>query len=425
MIKGLLKEVYPRTVDVLYSASLFIYLFFSVVWDSFFLFILPSFTMKIVSVLVLVLLLVVEIIQLKNTAAMQTGENRFWWYFLAVLTAIAFGLSSYLTDNGAVLIVFAFVITARHVSYDQIALVALLAICSACLLVVLSTIAGVIEDYVWIQRRGERVRHGLGFRYATYLSHYIFFAFLLYFYLRRGKAKLLPALAVLAAATLVFFLTNSRNAYFLTLAMLLISALWNKISAAWNSTLSRPGKMESFIKTVLCAMPFVASALSVGMMVFYNPDNPVFRAMNSLLGSRVSISHAIYKSYGVTLFGQYMELQGNGIPATGAIREAEQVISYIDNSYCKLLVNNGALVLLILITAYTLLMKKAVGNRNLVIVLLIVFVLAHSVIDSWLLVLRYNTTLLLIGTYLLGSDAAADESSGPLDKLERQGEKTA
>ena len=411
--------LFPRRVDFIYMCTLFIYLFVAVIWDSFFLFSLPAYAFSLLSAVTLISLLVVELMMLFSSLKTKTKSALIKEYLPLVGVVLIFGASSFLSSNGALLVTCAFVLTARHFSYDQIALTALIAVLSACAVIVLASLTGVIEDYVWVQRNGERVRHGLGFRYTTYLSHYLFFSFLSYVYLRRGKVGVGAALITLIGAATVFIFTNSRNSFFLTLAVLLVAMLWDKICPLWDKVAYSSGKIAVLIKGISYWLLPVLCSVSVLLMVIYSPANPVLNELNKILGSRLSISHNSYETYGVTLFGQYVDFFSNGVRSSGLVRDSGQPVTFIDNSYCNILVNLGLLVLIVFVGALTLLMRKAFNNRNLLIVIIVAMVALHSVIDPWLLAIRYDVPMLLIGTYLLGSDEWADKEDNPYKNTRR------
>lgn len=285
-------------------------------------------------------------------------------------------------------------VVARNFDFRLIAKAALAAMCVGCLVVVLSSFFGLIGDYVWTLQ--GRVRHGLGFRYTTYLSHYLLYGFLLYVYLTNGRPAWKILLLVSCLDVWIFILTDSRNSFVLTL---LVVACCIFLRGWFKRT--KPIKTTLPVFTLL--YPVIAFA-SIALMVGYDPSVQWMRDFNTFLGSRLSIQHFTYQMYGSSPFGQVVSFVGQGLTTSldRSLNVNGGVVTFIDNSYCNTYVRFGIFALLFFVVAFSTMMFKAGRSGNRVLVLIFCVIAVHSFVDSWWIAPQYDIFMFLIGPTLLG-----------------------
>ena len=285
----------------------------------------------------------------------------------------------------------------RRIPFDTVARAALWTISLACLLTVACSMLGVVDDVVWVQ--GSRVRHGLGMRYTTTLSHYVFYCTLLYLFIKRCRLRVVDTAIIASIDTAVFLLTNSRNSFSLTLAALAIS---------WLVQIAGIKKCGSAFRYLVASIvPFFAVA-SIVLMIIYSPNSAWQAKLNKTLGGRLEISHRSYQLYGIPVFGQDQEFVGQGIEEDGQKREGP--VTVIDNSYCNMLITTGFIFTVLVLSSLTLLMWRLASRDSITIIIIIGLVALHSLIDPQLLTIQFDVPLLLIGCCLIGDADHRDKT---------------
>lgn len=306
-------------------------------------------------------------------------------FFVAAVAAHA--------DSAKLVISIALIIVARNFDFKVLARCALIAIILSCAVIVLSWLVGFLNDYIWIQ--GTRVRHSLGFRYTTYMSHYLLFGFLIYLYLCNGRVPMPLLLLAVVLDFVIFAYTDSRNSF----GMVLIVALTLVLFRKWFKSTKPLWKSSIVLAFVFPVIAFV----SLYLMICYDPSSSWMSALNSFLGGRLQISHGTYQMYGSSLFGQSLQLVGQGLNANldKSLEVVGGSVTFIDNSYCDTYVRYGAVVFLLFVAAFSAMLHKAAKNGDRILVLILCVVAAHAFIDSWWLTIQFDFFMVLIGPMLL------------------------
>lgn len=313
--------------------------------------------------------------------------------YLICLLIVAFGtFQALITDTINIFFLAVFIAGARKVSLRSILKCCLLSITICCLLIIGSSFCGITYDYVWAQGEG-RIRHGLGFNYATFLPHYIFFGVLMLFYLKKGRFSIFLSVCILAVALVVYYFTDTRNAFFLTLIVVVCALIPKK--AEQTKPLS---KGWIFLWTAF--IPVVAG-VSIAMMVFYTPT-PFWDFLNDILSHRLSISHRTFEMYGFTWFGQDIDWRGNGLTSNWTER-LPGPITYIDNSFANIFMRFGAIAFVLVVSSLAVLLRRYSSAGNRIMLFVFAMVTINAFIDSFLLEFQFDAFILALGTCLLCS----------------------
>lgn len=375
----------PRT---LFSVALFVYLVALIIVRSMVVSLLPSRFMAAASAFSILVLFVCELIAVHGALRQYVRPQG----IAMIVGLLVAAVSSALSGEGTILMLALFVVVARHFDFRDIARVALTAMMVACVIVVASVIVNPSFDYVWTQEGGSRVRHGLGFRYATYLSHFVLYGTLLYAFIRRGHLSPWAVLIILGVDMLVYVATDSRNSFALTAAVLVACVVLRPWTAKTKG-LSRP-----------CAVAWslvfpVLAIVSVAAMIFYDPSMPVMSAANDILGNRINLSNYSFTQYGVTPLGQEIVFTGNGLGAD--LVQDYGKVTFIDNSYCLVLVRQGVIFFLLALALFTMLTYTTARHGDRLTLILLTVVAVHSCVDPMWLAPQYDVLALLIGSSLI------------------------
>ena len=245
---------------------------------------------------------------------------------------------------------------------------------------------GFIVDYPF--SRGGTIRHGLGFRYSTYLSHLYLNLVLVYLYLRKNHLAWWEYVLICVIDVYIFVMTDSRNSFGLVLFVLAASLairVWR--GSKHVRRLVGWGAKSGFI------LVFAAGSLAA---IAYDSASPVWKSMNSFTSNRLSQEHASLLKYGIKPFGQEIELVGNSLIMGDSLeinKEANQKAdrNVIENSLIKVGVQYGAVPLVMVLAALFCAAIRASRSDDLIMSLTLLVFAAHSYFDPQLMDLLYTT----------------------------------
>lgn len=309
---------------------------------------------------------------------------------------IVAGLVSWYTNRYELFTTALFIYCARSIDFRRIAYYSFLLISSLLFFVTISSLLGIIPDYLWgLDEVNGRIRHGLGFRYTTFPTHLFLEIVLLYGFLAREKAKISVLLVFFAINYAMYEMTESRNSFLLVLFFLifLVAMKFPQLRSMYTP------RFQRFTAAWVYPLGALASYIAARL---YSPDSQFFTKLNTILSNRLAQTHASLEEYGIRLFGQKINFMGNGIDANGKLvktQGGDYDFNFVDNSFMNILINNGLLLLILTLIAFTLLgIRSAKANDRIMSAILFIIAL-HSMIDPQLIDLTYNVFLLA----LLGS----------------------
>ncbi|MDO4182976.1 MAG: hypothetical protein Q4E12_05155 [Coriobacteriia bacterium] len=402
-----------RMSNVCFAVAFGLWLAFSLLNASFYASIIPESLSTLVRYFAMALLVVSEL---------TAGEVIFRRSAAKHLACLAGAVILYATlavavpsDTATLLDTIAFVYCARNRDFRFLAKLAL-AITAACVVViVLSACVGIIPNY--LDTTQGRHRFYLGFRYALWVGQLLFVITCLWLYLRGTTLRIGEAVALILLNAAVFYFADTRLSFALATALTLLCFLVAKLGA-------RPsGQPQSPRALCVLAFSFVfAAVLSVAFTAFYSPDNPVLQALNQgILGTRLSLGHSALTQYGISLFGQDIQLVGFGLNLLGE-RNTSAAYNYIDCMYVRMLVQLGLLYTAVYLGLFTVAGWRAAKQGNIVLLLIFAAIALNGIINDLSLYLFYNPFLLLAATILRDSVVDCEEENAQANYADRKGE---
>lgn len=286
---------------------------------------------------------------------------------------ILFLISAAVSKNKNLLIFWVFIVSAHDVDFREIIKWSLWVHIAALLFVIGSCYAGIVENQIYIQDNGNRIRESLGFDYTTQSAHYYFYMILFWVYWRKEKITW-KELAVITAANIYFFIkTDTKNAFALgTLAIV------GTIILKYVPYLRNYNKIYSLIAAG------IAPLMSIGIILFsirYDGGVEWMQKCNKFITGRLGLGHQGYLDYGIRLFGQPVSWEEGGY-------------HYVDSSYMQTILCLGIVIfLLILIGLVTMGIFIAIRKDTYFLLVYALFVV-HSTFDSQLIWIGYNSFLM-------------------------------
>ncbi len=248
-------------------------------------------------------------------------------------------------------------------------------------LVVLFSQAGIIDDQMF--DIDSRMRHGLGFQYATYGPVLFFFLLLCYIFIRREAMTLLEYVILAAAAFYLYKMTNSRMAFFMSVLVLVFFFLLCRLGKGLHHFL-----MKFRYLYYLIPLPFAGGSIAASYA--YNDTASFWVKLNDLLSGRLQLQQKAIRTYDWTLFGQKIDWVGNVVRL-----QTGKEYNYVDNSYMHVGLENGLLYLALALLLYVVIMYRAWKADDLYLIWITIFIMTISLTEPRLLELTYNPFPLL------------------------------
>lgn len=268
---------------------------------------------------------------------------------------------------------------ARDIDFGEIAKFSAAVSLLLVIFIVASSYLGIIRDYVYVG--ATRTRHYLGFRYALFGPAFLFNITGLILYLGGTHAKWRTFIVLAAINYFMFALTNSRLSFYLSLLMIVVFAFLRLC----------PHFFER--KRILCWCMILSFALGFCISLYftatYNSGIRWQSELNSFLGGRLGLGKTSLIQSGISLFGQQIEMVGNGLDAFG--NSNTNPYNYVDSFYIQILQRYGVIFSIVWIAILTLTLHRFYKLKDYPMMVCLTFIALHCVIDDLSLYLYYNT----------------------------------
>ncbi len=279
----------------------------------------------------------------------------------------------------AVTFVLIFVFCARNIKFDEIARFSIWITSLLLIFIILSAYIGFIDNYVSISP--TRIRYYLGFRYSLFAPAFLFNITGLYLYLKKDHVKWIELIILLILNLWMFLQTDARLSFYLSCIMIIIFGLLKIFPNIFDHSHFLCWLMIfSFVILFVMCLYFTAS---------YNNTVSWQNQLNSFLGNRLSLGKASLMESGVSLFGQRLELVGNGLDAYG--NKNTNPYNYVDSFFIQVLQRYGIIFSIVWISILTFAMYRCYKMKDYYMLVCLSIIALHCSIDDLSLYLYYNT----------------------------------
>jgi hypothetical protein len=208
-------------------------------------------------------------------------------------------------------------------------------------------------------------------------------------YLRYWKMKWWEWLAILAASMVVYKVAASRTSSYTFYLIYLLFALAVIAPKLYKI------KLVKFLFTI--STPVIA-AVSFVMVILYMKGNSIGIAINEMLTGRLEFAAQFLNEYGVSLFGQEVELV-----STRAAQELHISTAILDMSYIRAPIVYGIIFSVFFLVSFILLEKRAMKKGDIGIALFALFYIILGVAETYTIIPVFNISMLLmLNTYRSG-----------------------
>lgn len=274
---------------------------------------------------------------------------------------IYFAIISYNSRTINYLIYYVYVIVGKDVKYTKIIGIAFYAIGISVAIVLLLNHSGFIKEAVAIQ--GDRIRHSLGFEYASYLSTYCFYGTLYYIYFRNKNIKNAELIVLFIINLCIFYKTTTKSAFFCSVLAILITLFVNKkIISIKDSKIYR-----YILNTFSILLPIFMLVASI----IYNKNNKILDRVNNILSGRLLLSQNGLIEFRVKPFGQFIEFSAD-------LKDGYNVV---DSSYIFYLLILGGVFFVLMICFFVYFSDLIAKKKDIYLFYVFIILLMHATFD--------------------------------------------
>lgn len=338
----------------------------------------------------LVDLSVVGILVVKWLISESFGIKKFliWCMMLATVVCIVLQ-SGYVSLALAITVL----LSAEDAEFDNLLKIDACILFFGMILVILTCKAGLIPDYTFSHRLGDKVSlaHSLGFKYYSTLGFMAMTLSIIYLYFQKNCSYLRMLMLVLV--NYLFYRVHSTNlSFYLTLLFMagyVIVVKWKVITF-----------QSGFWKFAATILPVVLSLGTLGMVLLYRSNilTVSISFLNTIRNRFVYTVQAI-DQYGIHLLGAKVEMYGNTELEYGDATSA----FYIDSGYMYSLIAYGIIFTCLIVFLYTIAFRFIYDMHKPVLYMWMTMILAACCINNFLLSPVYNPMQFLIPAAIMKS----------------------
>lgn len=252
--------------------------------------------------------------------------------------------------------------------------------------VVVASGLGYVEDWLFQNSSGV-IKHSFGFYYPNEFGAHVFFFFLGLCCLRREKISVAEILLIVVCAVLLEKFCYSRTNFFCLLLLAAGMSVWKILTRIPHVYEKQAVK---WMGLVLALVPLVCCAvmLVLTLAMKHYPDNELLCHINSFFSERLHFGAQGFTNYGVTLFGQKIEMVGMAQQTDWAN------YNFLDCSYIMLLIRCGLAPFLAVGLLMGRINVRAFKNRDMILLAAMALCGIQCMMEHHLYDIGYNPLLL-------------------------------
>lgn len=304
---------------------------------------------------------------------------------LALLLLVSFILVSLSAGYSELFDIAFLIIGAKNISYINILKLYIALKVPLIITTIIGSQLGIIENLIYNQ--DGRVRESYGFIYPTDFAAQVFFAVAAWVLIRQIKMSYAELAGMLIIAAFLMIHCDARCSV-TSILLTVIGVVSQK--AFRNQRIAKYRKRFSLKNAYVIAViiPYICASLMIFLCRFYDQNNTFMAFINSVTSQRLKFGKRTFDSYNVPLFGQYIEMAGNG----GSIQKPAKY-TFIDCSYINILMRFGFVVFIAVMLLLNFVALKYCQNMFVLGILTLICI--HSIMEHHLLDIHYNFILLL------------------------------
>ena len=259
-----------------------------------------------------------------------------------------------------------------------------------------------------VHMREDALRHTLGFECSTLSQSIFMFVILSSLYVYQSDIKLELLITEFIISSLLYYLTNSRTGFYLSILIILIALIVKYVKPKFV-------KLKSFLSTkivryILCSIPILITLVCFAIALCYNSEIEFMSKLDKMLSGRLTFSHNALEEHKINLFGQQIDWFRGG--------------NYIgiDCSYLFVFYKYGIIGAIIIFAFYAKGINYSLKNKDLLLFLCLMVCMVDSIVEPYIDDYKYNLFAFLLIDFFKKEEKQIDLAKGA-DKLIKSNEK--
>lgn len=312
-----------------------------------------------------------------------------------ILLVAILGALSYINSGSGFLVPFFWFLAAsrRTNSKDNIRAIYLGQLASM-IMIAFCAVIGVIENVTLTRKLLGLTRYAVGYGHPNSLAQKVFQLEMMWVYLNKSRFNILHLGVILGLGFVVFLITDSRSAWFLTLAATALLMMYFLIRQR-DGFLARFSKMMiRFLRYTVLAIGGVSIIIAMGFTEMFMDTS---LAEEGTMITRFAQAQYYLAYYSIKPFGQPLYFHGNA--AGGDVIKG---LYTLDNGYLYMLLGLGWVIFVLFFLFYGLRMRKAILEKDYITLILISAYAIYGFSETGMIRFSYNFTLVLLFELMWG-----------------------
>ena len=238
------------------------------------------------------------------------------------------------------------------------------------LLIISSSLSGVIENYLTHRTGESALRYSLGFNHPNTLASIVFSLIVEEAFLSDRKGNGFYTILIWLIDVVLYLITDNRTA-------VLLIAIFPILLLLQNSDISKSDVSISKTKILLGTCGYPLATFCSFILMRNARKNIFFATCDRWFSNRFFNANVIYDRYGITLLGQEVNLV-----SVRTARMLHSSIALLDISYLRILIQAGLLVLLAIGALYCFALNKLVKTNNYLCLMVVLLFLLFGMYES-------------------------------------------
>lgn len=312
------------------------------------------------------------------------SRRTFQSYQLAIFVVglTLFAIAAFSTGREYLIVYALFLINSDLTAFENIVRVSKNSSIITTLVVLLSSIVGIIPNMRFQERM--RTAYGFGFSYYSALPFIVFFIMLMDFYCNNSnnrKNTLSKYFLWGIIQYIVYYFSTLRLTLYLSIISIGLFFIVDKVKG-----LKLNKKFFVFGSIILFPL---GACICAYVMYMYNASNVIWLTFNRFLNNRLYLSHLGLQRYPLKLFGQ--KIVTNTVIKNGYVQTSN--FFYIDSGFVYSLLGYGVVFTVFLIIMYSYIMYSACKKNQKAIFIWGVMVCIFSLVNNTWVSITYNPLL--------------------------------
>lgn len=276
------------------------------------------------------------------------------------------------------------IIGAKDVNFNIICRVYLII---AILIVVISALGvklNIIEHIVYF--RNGKYRYAFGSVYATDFAARMFYLCVVYCFLKYTKFNIIDTIIFIIIGSFTLYFCGARLDSISIFLLGIVPIIGKRIQNNQNNN----GGISKIVQLLVTFSIPVFATISIIVTNLYTPSSKLFVWLNKVFTDRLILGKRGIEEYGFSLFGQTIDMVGNG-----GVNGRVSNYFFIDSSYLFIALRYGTIVLVMICLFYAIFMKKRMQCGDLLLPIVIIVIGINSIVAHHFLDIAYNPFVLV------------------------------